>query len=81
MSEPGVPRVDLGPALEAVLMVADQPLDDLTLAAAVGEGAGEVHATLRALAQEYDAQGRGFELRRVAGGWRYCTRAEHAEVV
>ena len=75
------PTADLRPALEAVLMVADQPLDDRTLAAAVGEPEGEVHAMLRALAQEYDEQGRGFELRQVAGGWRYCTREAHAEVV
>jgi segregation and condensation protein B len=81
MTEAGVGTAELGPALEAVLMVADQPLDDLTLAAAVGRADAEVHQTLCALAAEYDEQGRGFELRRVAGGWRYCTREEHAEVV
>ena len=31
-----VPLAELRPALEAVLMVADQPLDHLTLATAVG---------------------------------------------
>ena len=81
MTEPGLPAQGLAPALEAVLMVADQPLDDLTLAAAVGHPAGEVHSALSALAREYDEQGRGFELRQVAGGWRYCTRETHAEVV
>ena len=30
---------------------------------------------------EYDEQGRGFELRNVAGGWRYYTRAELSSVV
>ena len=29
---------------------------------------------------EYTAQGRGFELREVAGGWRFYTRAEYAAV-
>jgi segregation and condensation protein B len=72
---------ELRPALEAVLMVADQPLDPVVLAAAVGRAPDEVHEALAALAQEYDDQGRGFELRRVAGGWRYCTREEHAAVV
>ncbi len=76
-----VPSVDVRPALEAVLMVADQPLDAVALAVAVGRPAGEVDRTLAALAQEYDVQGRGFELRQVAGGWRYCSRQEHAEVV
>lgn len=36
---------------------------------------------LRELADEYTAQGRGFELRRVAGGWRYYTRAAYAPAV
>ena len=76
-----VPLADLEPALEAVLMVADQPLDHLTLAQAVGHPAHEVSAALDRLAQEYAAQGRGFDLRHVAGGWRFYTREEHAAVV
>jgi segregation and condensation protein B len=75
------PVVDLQPALEAVLMVADQPLDHLTLASAVGYPPGEVVAALQALAEEYAAQDRGFDLRNVAGGWRYYTREEYAGVV
>ena len=35
----------------------------------------EVAAALRGLAAEYDEQNRGFELREVAGGWRFYTRA------
>ena len=38
-------------------------------------------AELQLLAEEYDEQGRGFELRNVAGGWRYYTREEYAGVV
>jgi segregation and condensation protein B len=41
----------------------------------------EVAAALRELAEEYAAQGRGFDLRNVAGGWRYYTREEYAAVV
>ena len=73
--------LELRPALEAVLMVADQPLDHLTLAQAVGHPPSDVTATLTALAQEYDEQGRGFELRALAGGWRYVTREELAPAV
>ena len=62
-------------------MVADQPLDDVTLATAVGYPVDEVAEALAALAAEYDEQGRGFELRNVAGGWRYYTREEFAPVV
>jgi segregation and condensation protein B len=76
-----VPLAALRPSLEAVLMVADQPLDTLTLASAVGYPAEEVTAALLALAGEYTDQGRGFELRNVAGGWRYYTREEYAVVV
>ena len=76
-----IPLAELRPALEAVLMVADQPLDHMTLASAVGYPPGEVSAALAALAEEYAEQGRGFDLRNVAGGWRYYTREEYAAVV
>ncbi|GAA4127145.1 SMC-Scp complex subunit ScpB [Nocardioides fonticola] len=76
-----VPLAALQPSLEAVLMVADQPLDAVTLATAVGYPVEEVVATLQTLAEEYTEQGRGFELRQVAGGWRYYTRDEYAVVV
>jgi segregation and condensation protein B len=75
------PLPDLRPALEAVLMVADQPLDHLTLASAVGYPPGEVGIALQSLADEYAAQDRGFDLRNVAGGWRYYTREDYAGVV
>lgn len=76
-----VPLAELQPALEAVLMVADQPLDDVTLASAVGYPVGEVSDALGVLAAEYDESRRGFELRNVAGGWRYYTREDFAPVV
>jgi segregation and condensation protein B len=76
-----VPLAHLRPALEAVLMVADQPLDHLTLAGAVGHPPGEVREALAELSAEYLEQGRGFELRNVAGGWRFYTREELAPVV
>ena len=76
-----VPLAPLRPALEALLMVADQPLDDLTLASATGYPVDQVREALGGLATEYDAQERGFELRNVAGGWRYYTREAFAPVV
>ena len=76
-----VPLAALRPSLEALLMVADQPLELATLASAVGHPTEEVSAALAELASEYDAQERGFELRNVAGGWRYYTREEFAPVV
>ena len=73
--------LDLRPALEAVLMVADQPLDHLTLAQAVGHPPVDVDEALNALAEEYTEQGRGFELRNIAGGWRFFTREDFAGAV
>jgi segregation and condensation protein B len=68
-------------ALEAVLMVADEPVPARALARATGENPDEVDLLLRELAGEYSEQGRGFELREVGDGWRMYSRAEHADVV
>ena len=68
-------------ALEAILMVTDEPLPVLTLARAVGRPTGDVSAALAALSEEYTEQGRGFDLREVGGGWRYYTRVEAAAYV
>ena len=73
--------MSLTPAVEAVLIVADQPLTADELAGALDRGRGEVDDVLRSLAQSYDDEGRGFELRNVAGGWRLFTREEYADVV
>ena len=76
-----VALAELRPALEALLIVADQPLDVATLASAAGHPVVAVEEELTGLAREYDEEGRGFELRNVAGGWRYYTREEFATVV
>lgn len=76
-----VPVAELRPALEAILMVADEPLDQVSLATVLGYPVPDVAEALRALANEYDEQHRGFELRNVAGGWRYYTREDFASVV
>lgn len=76
-----VPVAELRPSLEALLMVADQPMETVTLATAVGYPVAEVEAALADLVAEYDEQGRGFELREVGGGWRYYTREAYAAVV
>jgi segregation and condensation protein B len=76
-----LPVAGLRPALEAVLMVTDQPLDHVSLASAVGHPADDVLRALTELTEEYAEQGRGFDLRNVAGGWRFYTRDEYAPVV
>jgi segregation and condensation protein B len=67
--------------LEAVLMIADEPLSHLTLAQAVGQPAAVVQSALTAMSAAYTEQGRGFDLRNVAGGWRFYTRAEFAPII
>lgn len=68
-------------ALEAVLMVVEEPVEEPTLASALGLPVAEVSRLLAALVAEYDADARGFQLRRVAGGWRIFSRADYAPVV
>ena len=68
-------------ALEAILMVVDEPVGEVLLAQVTEKPTETVLATLRGLAAEYDEQERGFELREVAGGWRFYTRASAAAYV
>jgi segregation and condensation protein B len=71
----------LAPALEALLMLATEPMAVAELAQATGEPESDVEEALAGLARFYEETGRGFELRRLAGGWRYYTRSEHAEMI
>jgi segregation and condensation protein B len=68
-------------AVEAVLMVVDEPLEEAALASALGLTLPRVRQLLGELVADYDAGGRGFELRQVAGGWRIYSRAAYAPVV
>ena len=71
-------------ALEAVLMVADEPVPVVQLATVLGLPTAQVEGLLEALAAEYRGAGgrpRGFELRNVAGGWRFYSAPAHADVV
>lgn len=75
------PEVPLRQALEAVLVVVDQAVSEVSLAQVLERPTDQVLAALRELAVEYDEQSRGFELRSVAGGWRLYSRAACAPVV
>ncbi len=76
-----VALAELRPALEAILMVTDQPLSPTQLASAVGHPVPAVEDALVGLAGEYEDQGRGFELRSVAGAWRFYSSSAYATVV
>jgi segregation and condensation protein B len=84
MTVPDLDSGELPPvraALEAVLLVVDEPVAEVVLAQVVERPTEEVSALLRELAAEYDADGRGFELRNLSGGWRLYTRAACAPFV
>lgn len=68
-------------AVEALLLLAEDPLSEIRLAQALDVGVAEVSACLAELAAFYEETGRGFELRQLAGGWRYYTREEHADLI
>jgi segregation and condensation protein B len=71
----------LSAAIEAVLLVVDEPVAEVTLAQVLERPRREVASVLRDLAADYTHQGRGFDLREIAGGWRLYTRAECAPIV
>lgn len=77
----GLGAPSLAAALEALLLLADEPMSVMELAAAVRGQTELVESELVRLSQEYTDQVRGFDLREVAGGWRYYTRAECSPVV
>ncbi len=84
MSEPSTEAVaglDLKPALEAVLMVVDEPATEEHLAKTLRRPRRQIADALRELADEYTVQGRGFELRLIAGGWRFYSRPAYAAAV
>ena len=68
-------------AIEAVLMVVDEPVSAVSLASAMEVTVDEVTAALTDLEQEYAAAHRGFTLRSVGGGWRVYSRPDYAPVV
>ncbi|HTX26689.1 MAG TPA: SMC-Scp complex subunit ScpB [Streptosporangiaceae bacterium] len=68
-------------SLEAILLVADEPVPVVVLAQVLERPRNEVAAELADLAGEYVNEGRGFDLREVAGGWRFYTREDCAPLV
>ncbi len=73
-------------ALEAILMVIDEPVPTVKLAEVTGTPVDQVEKALGELVEEYlgndgSVRPRGFVLRQVAAGWRMYSAAAHAELV
>ena len=68
-------------AIEAVLMVAERPIEARLLAQLVETSIESVEAACASLDQQYRDSGRGFVLAQVAGGYRYQSHPEQAAYV
>ena len=78
---PALTEAELVPALEAILMVVDEPVGEITLAHVLEVPAEQVANALIDLSARYTEEGKGFDLRRAAGGWRFYTRTEYSSYV
>ncbi|MDI5939266.1 SMC-Scp complex subunit ScpB [Micromonospora sp. DH15] len=78
---PALDDAELRGALEAILLVVDEPVSELTLAQVLEQSPERIGPMLDDIAAGYTAAGHGFELRRAAGGWRLYTRPEYATYV
>jgi segregation and condensation protein B len=76
---------DLDAAVEALLVVADRPLDLLTIASAVDRPVAVVRQVVERLRDDFDGRSpgrrRGFELRELVTGYRLYARPAHDETV
>jgi segregation and condensation protein B len=68
-------------AIEAILMVADQPIEPNLLAQITEVPASAIEAICAELAAEYEHGERGFVLVRVAGGYRFQSHPDMAAYV
>ena len=78
---PPLDDAELRAALEAILLVVDEPVAEMQLAQIMEQPTERVAAMLEDISARYTAAGHGFDLRRAAGGWRLYTRPEYAAYV
>ena len=74
-------RDDARRAIEAIILVSEQPIDVNLLGQLLELRPAIVEELCRELAAEYDEEGRGFQLARVAGGWRFQSHPDQAPYV
>jgi segregation and condensation protein B len=68
-------------ALEAIIYAADEPATIDQIANALGVEKLEARTALDFLVASYQTDERGVEVRKVAGGWKFYTKAQHHDVV
>ena len=67
--------------IEALIYVSDEPLNARTIAEVLKEDQHLIQAAIDDLVAEFNGRGGGLQLREVAGGWQFATRAEYHEHV
>ncbi len=72
---------ELQAALEAIIYAADEPATLDQIANALGVEKMEARGALDLLVASYQVDARGIEVRKVAGGWKFYTKAQHHDVV
>lgn len=84
-AESSLGDLELERAIEAILMVADEPQSLVSLASALSVPVKAVKSAIASLVADYDGDNgqirRGFELREVGGGWRLYVRSDYDQVV
>ena len=70
---------DIHRHIEAILMVVDEPVSELTLATVLEVPQEEISQALAELTESYGE--RGFALKSIAGGWRFYSHPDSAAVV
>ena len=78
---PTVAPANLTRPIEAMLLMATEPVMAADLAAALDVPETDVKESLEEIAAFYRDGERGIELRRVAGGWRLATASDLADVI
>lgn len=68
-------------SLEAIIYAADEPATLDQIAKALGVEKAEARAALDLLVAAYQTDDRGIGVRKVAGGWKFYTKAQHHDVV
>src|SRR5277367_6584046 len=68
-------------ALEAIIYAADEPATVDQIAKALGLEKPQARQALEQLTATYQSAERGIEVRKVAGGWKFYTKAQHHDVV
>jgi len=72
---------DASRAFEAVVLVADDPVDPQLLAQLLEVSTARIDELFAELSAEYEREGRGFVLAKVAGGYRFQSHPEQAAYV